>query len=108
MECISCKSKVRKSKTVREYAGIEIKNIDCMRCPKCGEEYFTGEQQRKLESIAKELGVFGAPRMKRRLGRSGSNIILRIPKDIAHELGLDAGDSVSLWKEGKRIVISPL
>ncbi len=84
-----------------------MKNIPCHRCPKCGEEYYTGEEQRYLERLAKELGVFGTYRMKRKLGKSGSNVILRLPKEIIQDLGLDAGDSVNLWKEGKKIIISP-
>ena len=106
MNCMSCKAKLIKSKTVKEYGGIEIKEIPCHRCPKCGEEYFTGEEQRYLEKVAKELGVFGTSRMKRKLGKSGDNVILRLPKEIIEDIGLEAGDSVNLWKEGKKIVIS--
>jgi len=107
LNCITCKIKLIKSKTVKEYGGIEIKNIPCHRCPKCGEEYFTGEEQRYLEKIAKNLGVFGTYRMKRKLGKSGTNVILRLPKDIIKELGLKSGDYVTLWKEGKKIIINP-
>ena len=45
--------------------------------------------------------------MKRKLGKSGTNVILRLPKDIIKELGLEAWDYVTLWKEGKKIIINP-
>ena len=47
-----------------------------------------------------------ALKLKRTLSESGRSLVLRIPKDIERSLSLKAGDSVHLWVEDGKIVIS--
>ena len=44
--CYKCNSKVEKSISVKE----EIE-LNCMKCPKCGEEYFTSSELTKFDIL---------------------------------------------------------
>lgn len=96
-----------KGKCDYEQFGIIIRNINCLRCPKCGDELFTPEQVRiireRIGALAPEV------RLIRRISKAGKRPALYLPKDIVSRLKLSIGQEVSIYLEGKkRIVIEPI
>ena len=86
MECVSC-GKIAK-KTKLRFQGTDIDGWKCS----CGEEYFDPEQAQRilyLNKIKNETFTV-------KLGKTRSNLILRIPKAIAETLGLKSGEEISL------------
>jgi hypothetical protein len=75
--------------------GIPIHNIECLRCPKCGELMFTERQADKMEEITEKLKqqmfVF-----VRKVGYSGKSLIVSIPEDLASHLKVEKGQKVSI------------
>ena len=55
MKCISCKNEMYESLTtdVTDLGNIVIiiRNVPCLKCKECNEEYYTAETITKLESI---------------------------------------------------------
>ena len=45
--------------------------------------------------------------MKALIGKWGKSAAVRLPKEIADELGLKPGDEVSIEVEGRRLVVRP-
>lgn len=85
--------------------------LEGYRCPKCGEELFTGEQVEAGERRARALGLYGARRVTRRkLRQVGSSLSVTLDRGILSELlpGAKAGDEVEVGLEGDKIVIRPL
>ena len=96
MQCVKCKKIMTK---VKEISFNEHK-IPGWKCD-CGEIYFEPEQAQKiflLKKLKKE-------KIKAKLGRIRSNLILRLPKDIETVLDLEKGDDVFLKVEDKNIII---
>jgi hypothetical protein len=72
--------------------------IDGYMCS-CGEIYFDSEQAQKvllLNKLKKE-------KIKAKLGKIKSNLILRVPKDIETALGFEQGNEVELTIENNEL-----
>ena len=77
--------------------------IDGWKCKKCKEIYYEPIQAQKillLNKLKKE-------KVKAKLGRIRSNLILRLPKNIEFALGLKQGEKVLLEIEGKNLKMIP-
>ena len=90
-----------------EQFGVLIRNMDCLKCPKCSDELFTPEQVRvireRIAALAPEV------RLVRKISRAGKRPALYLPQDIVKRLDLSVGQDVSIYLEGKkRIVIEPI
>lgn len=57
-----------------------------------------GSGKKKL----KLAGLWGTKRKEATLWKSGSSVLLRIPKDIAETLNLKADEKVVIYPEGKK------
>lgn len=44
LKCPYCKVGYEPSRCTMEVAGFQLRGLDCLRCPECGDEIFTGEQ----------------------------------------------------------------
>ncbi len=87
--------------------GIDCGVLDLEYCETCGEEYFPEETMEIIESKLKEKGLWGIQRKEVNLWKSGSSVLLRIPKDIADKLHLKPDEKVTLYAEGKnKLIIS--
>lgn len=72
------------------------------KCQKCGEVEFNEEQMRKaLEIKEKAIKIM----VKRKLGRVGGSLVLRIPKEVEESLKLKSGKDVRIIVEKKKIII---
>lgn len=75
-------------------------------CSKCGEEVFTEETSAKIDTVAKEKGLYGLA-ASTTVGKSGDSLDIRINKRIAEFVNLQKGQTVMVHPEGKnRIVIT--
>lgn len=78
------------------------------RCIKCGEEFIHEKDSQHTIETAKKLGIWPQPlKLHRSLSKSGRGLVLRIPADLEKDFGLKPGESVSISKVGKKIVIEP-
>lgn len=85
--------------------------VEGYRCPRCGEELFTGEQVLAGERRAAALGLYGPRRLSRRkLRQVGSSLSVTLDRGILRELlpHAKAGDEVEVGLEGDKIVIRPV
>ena len=59
MKCLSCKKEMYESTTtdVTDLGNIVIiiRNVPCLKCKECDEEYYTAETIKKLESIVESV-----------------------------------------------------
>jgi hypothetical protein len=92
MTCVAC-GKMAKNAKLRFQGG----EIDGWRCP-CGEEYFDPEQAQRILLLNKIL----EKEYRIKLGQIRSNLIIRIPTELAEALGLNKGESVLLKADGLR------
>ena len=78
------------------------------RCAECGEEFIHEKDAQRTIEVAKKLGVWPQPlKLHRSLSKSGRGLVLRIPSDLEKDFKLKSGESVSISKVGRRIVIEP-
>ncbi|MFQ6128819.1 MAG: AbrB/MazE/SpoVT family DNA-binding domain-containing protein [Thermoplasmata archaeon] len=90
MVCVTCGKTAKKAKL--RFQGTEIGGWRCS----CGEEYFDPEQAQRILLLNKLL----AKEYKIKLGQIRSNLIIRIPTELAEALGLHKGEKVLLRLEG--------
>ncbi len=64
------------------------------RCTVCNEEWTSHEELERTKNKLKELGY---TRLRRKLGKVGKALVLRIPKDIQKQMGLREGEYVDLY-----------
>ena len=93
-KCHKCNSDVKMTKTRKE--GIQL---DCMKCPKCGEEYFTSSELIKFDIKT------GRRKMVRKFGTLGDSTIMRIPPDVVKEFSIKPGDYGIFEKKPEGILI---
>ena len=78
------------------------------RCTNCGEEFVHEKDAQRTIDVAKKLGVWPQPlKLHRSLSKSGRGLVLRIPSDIEKDFKLKQGESVSISKVGRKIIIEP-
>ena len=90
MKCVVC-GKIAKGAKLR-FQGIDIDGWKCS----CGEEYFDPEQAERILLLNKIL----TKEYKLKLGQIRSNLIIRLPKEIAEALDLHKGEIISVKAEG--------
>ncbi len=96
--------KWKRDKVVVE--GIDCGILDVETCGKCGEEYLPDKSLEVVEARLKEAGLWGVKRKKATFWKSGSSVVLRIPKEMANDLKLASNRRADIYAEGKnRIVV---
>ena len=96
-ECYKCKEKVKIAKCVKE--GI---TLNCLKCPKCGEEYFTSSELVKFDILR------GNRKMIRKFGVLGDSTIMRFPVEVLEEYDIEPGDYGAFEKRKDGILIKPV
>jgi hypothetical protein len=95
MECVSC-GKIAK-KTKLRFQGTDIDGWKCS----CGEEYFDPEQAQRILLLNKIL----SKEYKIKLGQIRSNLIIRIPAELAEALDLHKGENILIKAEGSNKIL---
>ena len=79
--CYKCEAKVKAATVNKE--GVRLR---CLRCPKCGEEYFTSSELIKYDILK------GKRSLVRKFGQLGDSVIMRVAQKILKDLGVKPGD----------------
>ena len=106
MKCLKCNLEYEKEKTDYEQFGIVVKNVEALRCPKCGDEVFTGDQVDRIQQSIWNL----APkvRIKRKVTKAAGKPTIYLPEDIIRVAKVKIGDDVYIYmQDRRRIVIEP-
>ena len=80
-KCYKCNSDVKVAKAKKD--GVLL---DCMKCPKCGEEYFTSSELIKFNIKT------GRRKMIRKFGILGDSTVMRIPPAVVKDFSIKPGD----------------
>ena len=89
----------KKEKVMQE--GIDCGLMDIETCKKCGEEYLPEESMLVIEQKLKEAGLWGMERKEIKFWKSGNSVIMRLPTEMAHQLGLKNIKKGYVYKDGK-------
>lgn len=95
--CYKCKVKVKKKTVIKD--GVELY---CLKCPKCGEEYFTSSELMKYDILT------GKRKMIRKFGILGSSSIIRIPDKIIKKYKIKCGDFGYFEELSEGFLIKPV
>ncbi len=101
-KCSVCGNGTLRPKRVHEELfGIDLGTYQGMVCDNCEECFLDGRTMDRMESRAKELGLWGlASRV--RIARSGNSPVIRVPASLAKYLNMKKGQEVFLSPEKKR------
>jgi len=94
--CYKCGTDVRIAKVIKE----DI-TLDCLKCPKCGEEYFTSSELVKFDIKT------GRRDMIRKFGTLGDSTIMRFPSKILKIHNIKPGDYGVFQDRPDGILIKP-
>ena len=94
--CDECKKgKFAKKKIEYMLLGTDLGKFDGWVCPNCGETIFDGKESAKIETKAREKGIWGLA-AKTKIGTSGTALDVKIPKAIINFMKLKKGKEVSI------------
>ncbi|MGV8151426.1 MAG: AbrB/MazE/SpoVT family DNA-binding domain-containing protein [Candidatus Woesearchaeota archaeon] len=79
--CYKCKANVKMTKSLK--AGVEL---NCLKCTRCGEEYFTSSELIKYDILT------GKRTLVRKFGVIGDSTVMRFPTKILKEYNIKPGD----------------
>ncbi len=91
MECSTCGKSAHEANL--KFQGFEIKG---WHCNSCGEDYFNPEQAQKILLLNKIM----KKKYEVTVGQMRSNLIIRIPTELAEALGLHKGEKVKIKADG--------
>ena len=92
--CPDCgKGTLRPERVREEMFGMELGTYAAEVCDRCSETFLTGESVDKIDTRAKELGLWGLA-SKVKVRRSGNSLVVRIPSPLARYLKLKSGQEV--------------
>lgn len=95
--CYRCNTAVKISKSIKE--GIELNSL---KCPRCGEEYFTSSELTKFDILT------GRRKMVRKFGILGDSTVMRFPPNIVKHYGIKPGDFGIFEEVPAGILIKPI
>ncbi|MFH1174644.1 MAG: AbrB/MazE/SpoVT family DNA-binding domain-containing protein [archaeon] len=95
--CYKCGTNVKQAKIVKE--GI---TLTCMKCPKCGEEYYTSSELLRFDVLT------GKRKLVRKFGTLGDSTILRIPPEVLKDFNIKPEDYALFEKKDDGIFIRPV
>ena len=95
--CYKCGTKVKATKCIKD--GV---TLNCMKCPKCGEEYFTSSELIKYDILK------GKRKMIRKFSTLGDSTIIRLPTNVLDNYKIKPGDYGVLEEKEDGILIKPI
>lgn len=107
-KCWKCGSRMKEVNTVVTLRGKKFP-AHALKCIKCGEEEFSGEEVEKIRKMAMKKGLWGGgARMTRKLQKIGRATALYIPADIQKQLKLKPRQKVVISIEDHKMIIEPI
>ncbi len=95
--CYKYRTDVKAVRCVKE--GI---SLHCLKCPKCGEEYFTSSELIKFDILT------GKRDLIRKFGILGDSVIMRFPNKVLNNYKIKPGDYGIFEKKSDGILIKPV
>ncbi len=95
--CYKCNGKVKVSKCKKE--GI---SLNCLKCIKCGEEFFTSSELVKFDILT------GKRKLIRKFGILGDSTVMRFPTKILKDYKINPGDFGVFEERPEGILIKPI
>ncbi len=95
--CYKCGTDVNVAKCIKE--GV---TLNCLKCPKCSEEYFTSSELIKFDIQT------GRRKSVRKFGVLGDSTVMRFPSDILKDYKIKPGDYGVFEKRPEGILIKPI
>jgi len=95
--CYKCGTGVKVTKCVKE--GV---NLNCLKCPKCGEEYFTSSELVKFDIKT------GKRKLIRKFGILGDSTFMRFPPALLEAYKIRPGDYGVFEEKPGGIFIKPI
>ena len=95
--CYKCGTDVKVAKCIKE--GV---SLNCLKCPKCSEEYFTSSELIKFDIKT------GKRKMVRKFGILGDSMVMRFPSDVLKDYKIKPGDYGIFEKKPDGILIKPI
>lgn len=95
--CYKCGTAVKVAKCVKE--GV---TLNCLKCFKCGEEYFTSSELIKFDIKT------GKRKLIRKFGILGDSTIMRFPNQVLNDFNIKPGDYGVFEKRSEGILIKPI
>jgi YgiT-type zinc finger domain-containing protein len=106
--CPVCnKGELRRGKIREEMFGVELGTYPADVCGNCGESFVDGKSMQRIESRAKELGLWGLAG-KVKIAKSGNSLVVRIPSELARFLKLKGGEEALIRPEGREKIVVEL
>jgi hypothetical protein len=100
-KCPVCgKAALRKEVRKSELYGFDLGDYLAEVCPSCGEVFWQEADVKKMEQVARKLGIWGLEQTTR-VGVAGNSLIVRVPKSLARFIGLKKGEAVSVHPLGR-------
>lgn len=96
-KCYKCQSNVKTAKCIKE--GIAL---NCLKCLKCGEEYFTSSELIKFDIKT------GRRKLVRKFGVLGDSTVMRFPAKVLKDFNIKPGDYGVFEKSSEGILIKPI
>lgn len=96
-KCYKCETDVKVDTTIKE--GF---TLNCLKCPKCGEEYFTSSELVKFDILS------GKKKMIRKFGVLGASTVMRFPSNVLKNYDIKPGDYGLFENRPDGILIKPI
>ena len=95
--CYKCGANVKTAKSMKD--GI---SLNCLKCTKCGEEYFTSSELIKFDILS------GKRKLVRKFGTLGDSTVMRFPPKIIKQYNIKAGDYGVFEEKPEGILVKPI
>lgn len=96
-----CGGKIRWTKEKVVQSGVDCGILDVEICDKCGNMYLPDDSMKIVEQKLKEKRLWGTKRKEVKFWKSGNSVIIRLPTEMTHELGLDRVKKGYVYQEGE-------
>ena len=101
VKCPVCgRANLRRERRHAEQDGFDLGVYVAEVCPACGEVFWMERDVTKMETKAKQIGIWGLEQ-RTRVATVGNSLAVRIPKRLARFLGLRHGLEVTVHPLGK-------
>ncbi|MFH1590716.1 MAG: AbrB/MazE/SpoVT family DNA-binding domain-containing protein [archaeon] len=105
MRCPVCdKGALRKGEVKESMFGVALGSFPADICSSCGESFTDSATTRLIEGAAKKKGVWNLGK-KTKITKTGNSLAVRIPKELAEYLKLEAGKDVYIHPDKKRLIV---
>jgi hypothetical protein len=105
MKCPICEKGTLKNVQEKHVLfGIDVGTYPGEKCTACGEIFTESSVMRKIETVAKQKGIWGLG-LKTKVARTGNSLAIRIPKPVAEFMKISEGKEAYIHPDGKKLIV---